>query len=383
MAGAGLDVHTDPGDFFLNGLLTKQGKGPATPDSFPFIIEYGYHFDSGLLGAFLAQHAESLGVERAFHKIESAGLSESGEITHLCCDNGELIAGDFFIDCTGFSSLLLQKTLGVNFESFEKNLFNDAAVVLPTQALSSVPVQTVSTAMSNGWCWQIPLTHRVGNGYVFSSSYQNPDEAELELRQHLGLLDADIEARHLKMKVGQAEKHWQKNCLALGLSQGFIEPLEATALHLVQISIETFIREFEKGDFTSQNQQQFNADIHERFEHVRNYIVAHYKLNTRDDTDYWRDNRDNLELSDSLLMLLEVWYKREDIEQEIYRQKIGAHFPVASWNCLLAGYGAFPELAKKQPGQGDLYTEKKIAQFLQGCSLNFVEHNELLTGLLD
>ena len=132
----------------------------------------------------------------------------------------------------------MQKTLGVKFESFKSNLFNDSAVVMPTPGDDSPSPETVSYAMSNGWCWKIPLTNRYGNGYVYSSDFLSADAAETELRTFLGTLDSDEPARHLKMNVGQLEKHWEKNCVGLGLSQGFIEPLEATALLLVQVAIE-------------------------------------------------------------------------------------------------------------------------------------------------
>jgi hypothetical protein len=173
------------------------------------------------------------------------------------------------------------------------------------------------------------------------------------------------------MKVGRLETHWANNCIGLGLSQGFIEPLEATALHLVQISLEFFMERFEQGGFSNKNRDEFNTKLAKRFDGVRDYIVAHYKLNTRNDSDYWRANRDNTNISDSLYQVLDVWYKCEDLTKEIERQQIGSYFDAMSWHCLLAGYGAFPPLAKNQPNKGDLYKEKKVQQFLHGCALNF------------
>ena len=173
------------------------------------------------------------------------------------------------------------------------------------------------------------------------------------------------------MKVGQVSEHWSHNCLALGLSQGFIEPLEATALHLVQTSVEIFMDHYEKGGFSDQYRAAYNQVIGERFERVRDYIVAHYKLNTRNDSEYWRANRNNDVLSESLLQLLDVWFRRGDLQQEIQRQKLDSHFGATSWHCLLAGYGAFPRLAAQQPNQGDLYKDNNLAQFFSGCLLNF------------
>lgn len=378
----GLDTHVKPEDFLLNGLLAKQNKGPIAPPNFPFRMEYGYHFDSHLLGEFLAEHAQNNGVTHRQAKVEKVDQHENGDIKALITDTGESINGDFFVDCSGFASVLMQKTLGVEFHSFKSNLFNDSAVVMPTPINSNdIPVETRATALSNGWAWKIPLTNRYGNGYVYSSDFIDSDAAELELRQHLGTLNDGQHCRHLSMRVGQLDKHWHKNCLGLGLSQGFIEPLEATALHLVQICIEMFITDYEKGQFGNQYEDNFNRLITERFDKVRDYIVAHYKLNTRNDSDYWRANRDNQNLSDSLLQILNVWYKREELGPEIDRQNLNTHFDTISWHCLLAGYGAFPPLAPNQPGKGDLYQDQNIAHFQEGCALNFVSHIDSLSAL--
>lgn len=374
----GLDVHTRPDDFFVNGVLAAQQKGPLAPDNFPFVMEYGYHFDSGLLGGYLSEVAVSRGVRHIQTKIVEVEQHEDGNIAALLSDSGERFDGDFFVDCTGFASVLMQKTLGVGFSSYKANLFNDSAVVMPTPSEQSLPVETVSHAMSSGWCWKIPLTHRFGNGYVYSSDFISDDAAETELREFLGTLESTDEARHLKMRVGQLDRHWEKNCIGLGLSQGFIEPLEATALLLVQVAIELFIRSFEKGDFGDKHKGEFNEKVHDRFERVRDYIVAHYKLNTRDDSEYWRANRENMNLSDSLRHILDVWYRRGDLGKEIQRQNIESHFGSMSWHCLLSGYGAFPRLADEQPNKGDLYEESNVRHLLSGCALNFRSHEDNL-----
>ena len=376
----GLDTHVKPEDFLINGVLAKQNKAPLTPDNFPFRMEYGYHFDSALLGNYLRDVAVGKGVNHINAVISDAALHPSGDISHLLTDKGN-IAGDFFVDCTGFSSTLLQQALGVKFNSYSENLFNDSAVVLPTQVQENIQVETQSTALSNGWCWTIPLQNRTGNGYVYSASHLSKDKAEEELRRHLGLETSDVEARHLKMKVGQVARHWQKNCLALGLSQGFIEPLEATALHLVQICIEYFSDTFEKSGFSINASSKYNSFAKERFDRVRDYIVAHYKLNTRDDSDYWRDNRNNMVLSDSLKSIISTWFNREDLPNEIKRQNIGMHWDSVSWHCLFAGYGAFPPLEKNQPGRGDLYKDQKVERFIRGCALNFKHNNDVLKEL--
>lgn len=377
----GLDTNVNPEEFLLNGVLAKQGKGPLAPEHFPMIMEYGYHFDSHLLGQFLAQHAETLDVEHIQAKVSSVKQHANGDIAALITENGDEIDADFFVDCSGFASVLMQKTLNVKFNSFKQNLFNDSAVVMPTPMQEVIPVETRATALSNGWAWKIPLTNRFGNGYVYSSDFINQDQAETELRRHIGTENDPQSCRHLKMRVGQLEKHWANNCLGLGLSQGFIEPLEATALHLVQVCIEMFMGDFEKGQFSHRHQAEFNQKIAERFERVRDYIVAHYKVNTRDDSDYWRANRDNSHLSESLIQILNVWYKREDLGAEIDRQKLNTHFDTISWHCLLAGYGAFPPIANNQPGTGDHFIENGIEEFNRRCSLNFSSHQHNLDSL--
>lgn len=377
----GLDTHTVPEDFLINGVLAKLNKGPHTPENFPFRIQYGYHFDSGLLGQFLCNLGIQRGVTHLSNNIADVTLDPDGNIASLKCTDESEIKGDLFIDCTGFKGLLIQKTLGVKFNSYKDNLFNDSAVVMPTEISTNIPCETDATALSTGWCWKIPLQNRFGNGYVYSSSYITSEEAENEFRTHIGMLESEDECRHLKMKVGQVDKHWQKNCLALGLSQGFIEPLEATALHLVQICTEMFIEKFTEGGYTPEHRDDYNTFAKLRFDKVRDYIVAHYKLNTRDDSDYWRDNRNNNHLSPSLLQVLDKWFKCEDLSAEIRRQNIGMHWDTISWHCLLAGYGAFPPVAANQPGEGDHYLEQDIAAFLRGCSLNFSTHAENLNSL--
>ncbi|MDN3638224.1 tryptophan 7-halogenase [Simiduia curdlanivorans] len=378
----GLDTHTQPDDFFLNGALAAYNKGPKTPENFPFKMEYGYHFDSHKLGNFLSTLAVDNGVKHISAHVKSITKNDVGDIQSIALDNESHIHGDFFVDCTGFSSLLMEKSLGVGFRSFANNLFNDSAVVLPTPTAETIPSETTSTALSAGWAWKIPLAHRIGHGYVYSSSHIDADSAECELRKHLNCTSDNIEARHLKMRVGQLEKHWDKNCLAIGLSQGFIEPLEATALHLVQISIELFLSMFDKDRCNRQQRENYNNSISTRFERTRDYIVAHYKLNTRSDSNYWIENRENRNISDSLAQLLSTWFNKDDLCAEIARQDISTHFTSLSWHALLAGYGSFPDLAPNQPRQGDLYIDQKIQQFLQRCSLNFSSHEENLR-LLD
>ncbi len=374
----GLDTKVTPADFFINSVLAEQRRLPHQPDHFPFEIEYGYHFDSYLLGEFLAKNAVKLGVKRHQKTIDEVKQNSDGNIASLVFSDNSSLEADFFIDCTGFRALLIGKTLNTEFESFAENLFNDSAVVFPTKAFEQPPLETKATALSAGWAWQIPLQNRTGNGYVYSSRYISEQQAESELRKHLGL-DENAQARHLKMRVGQRKQHWNKNCVALGLAQGFIEPLEATALHLVQATCEYFaddvIQNFSESarqtGFCAQGQTRFNHFIHDKFERVRDYIVAHYKLNTRNDSQYWVDNRNNDKLSQPLFEILNAWYTQQDMVQFIKQQKTPSHFDANSWNAMFAGYGVFPALAPNQPGTGDHYIEQDVGNFLDRCASNY------------
>lgn len=374
----GHNVDPHPDQFFLSTLLANQSISPKTKPGFPLTLNYGYHFDSGLLGNFLKQHAIQQGVQHKPAKVTEAKMHLDGSIKSLISDSGQEIAGDIFIDCSGFNSLLMQKTLGVKFRSFEENLFNDAAVAIPSKSATPTACQTRSIAMPCGWRWEIPLTNRIGNGYVYSSRYLDSTEAEAQLRLSLNLVDSDLTAKHLKMNVGQVEKHWHKNCVSIGLSQGFIEPLEATALHLVQETIDGFISAFEAGEFSTTHQQEFNQRIRARFEGVRDYIVCHYKTNSRTDTAYWQDNRNNLHLSDSLRAILDCWDKGGDLTEEINRQKIAAYYPAVSWHCLLAGVGRFTPLGVTKAATHEVNVND-IRHFIQQCAQGFISHKQALT----
>jgi tryptophan 6-halogenase len=293
----GRDVWAHPDRFFLPTHLAARRLGPVPDAGFPHDVAYGYHFDAHLVGQVLRDHALGvLCVRHVERTVSDVALAQDGSVSHLIADEGERIEADFFVDCSGFRGAILQQALGESFLTFGDNLFNDAAIAMPTSNDSGVvPCETRATALEAGWAWRIPLTNRAGNGYVYSSAHKSADEAETELRRHLGLLDSDTPARHLKMNVGRVERSWVKNCLAVGLSQGFIEPLEATALHIVQATVEGFIEAYDAG-----NTDTFNRTIGARYDGVRDYVVAHYKMNQRSDTDYWRDNAANQNLSDSL-----------------------------------------------------------------------------------
>jgi len=374
----GHEVDAHPNHYFLSAYLAAQGLSPKSRGQQKLSTNYAYHFDSVLLGQYLAKLAINKGVKHIQGRCDSALNHPNGEIKCLVTDSGQQLEAEVFIDCSGFRSVLLQQHLNAQFCSYQNVLFNDAAVAIPSAATQHPSSQTVSQAMHAGWAWDIPLTSRVGNGYVYSSQFISRDQAEQELRIKLGMQDSNVDARHLKMKIGRVQQHWLKNCLAVGLSQGFIEPLEATALHLVQHTIESFVSAFIAGGLTQQHQGQFNQRINARFDGIRDYIVCHYKVNSRQDSQYWLANQHNTSISDSLRHILECWDKGADITAEINRQQIAEYYPAISWHCLLAGYGKF------EPSTGLFQSDKqqaefaKIQRFIQRCAEEFLPHQQAL-----
>lgn len=380
----GVDLDGHPDNFFLAAELIRQNLAPIASENFPFEINYGYHFDSGLLGVFLAKVASRKGVRYLQAKVVDVELDGYGNINALRTEDGQKLHADFYVDATGFRSQLFQQALKVPFISAAESLFNDSAVVFPTEQSGEIMPQTMATALKYGWAWKIPLTNRHGNGYVYSSRFCDADKAETEMRQHLGLLDSDVQARHLSFKVGRTAVHWAKNCLAVGLSQGFIEPLEATALDMVQETVVRFIEAYIKGQYTNQYQDEFNARINARFDAVRDYIVCHYRITSRTDTDYWVECGRNEKISPSLHSILTTWMAGKNITDELERQKLDVYFPNVSWNCLLAGKGIYPVQAQLRPGNelAHKYSMSHMQKYLRGCALNFKPHNQQLQMLI-
>jgi hypothetical protein len=379
----GADVHAHPDRFFIAARLAQERRAPKARDNFPFDIWHGYHFDATLLGKFLHHKAVERGVSYRSCHVTHAELDAQGSIASIHTREGESISADLFVDCSGFAGLLIDKSLKTPFVSFASNLFNDAAVAMPSPLDGQIPSETVSTALKNGWAWKIPLTSRYGNGYVYSTQFCSADEAETELRERLGLLDADVPARHLKMKIGRVTKHWNRNCLAVGLSQGFIEPLEATALLFIQQTAATFVEFLEQGDLGEEAHERFNQRVNEHFEGTRDYIVTHYKTNSRRDTEYWRANATNLNLSDSLKQLLSLWMAGKSIQPAVRQQVIGKGYPVFSWYSIMAGMGVFPEAHDLRPptAKEARYSMAEIDNLLERSCGNYPDHRDALAAI--
>jgi hypothetical protein len=379
----GADVHAHPDRFFIAARLASARLAPKPAESFPFDIWHGYHFDAALLGQFLHNKALERGVRYRSCHVTHATLDEQGAIASVVTREGEAIRADLYVDCSGFKGLLIEQALNTPFVSFAENLFNDAAVALPTPLEGSIPCETVSTALRHGWAWKIPLTNRYGNGYVYSSRFCSASDAEHELRQHLGLLDSEAAARHLKMRVGRVTQAWNKNCLANGLAQGFIEPLEATALMFVQRTAMIFAEFLEQGDLGPAAHERFNQLINELYEGTRDYVVTHYKTNTRVDTDYWRENAANPKISDALKQLYSLWMSGKSLVPGVRAQTLGKGYLVVSWYSILAGMGIFPDSRSLRPPTAAeaRYNMAEIDDLLERSAANYRDHRAVLEDI--
>ncbi|WP_143869772.1 tryptophan halogenase family protein [Catenovulum sediminis] len=368
----GMDVYANPNDYFLTAKLARENKRPIAQESFPFEINYAYHFNSGKLAEFLRKRAIQKGVVHLQAEVVECELLVNGDIAKLILDSGQAIAADIFFDCSGMSSALIQKTLNVEFSSYDRLLFNDSAVVAQScKTNQNIGTQTISTGMKAGWKWQIPLTTRIGNGYVYSSQYISDEAATTEFINSINT-DLNAETKLLKFKLGRVNEHWCKNCVAVGLSQGFIEPLEATALFLIQQTVGKFIDYWQKGDETTKYQSNFNQEVNYEFDGIRDYVALHYKLNSRQDHSYWRDSRSGWEhMSDRVLQLVDCWKSGKSITQTIRELKLDQHYPVSSWYTIFAGHGFFPAVGNHTNIQKHKYDMDKLADFIRRSSLNF------------
>ena len=375
---AGRDVPAHPDPFFLPTRIARDDLAPLAPPNFPFSVSYGYHFDAHLIGAFLRDVGTGRGIEHVDVRIASVELDDQGDVNALVAEDGRRFEADFFVDASGFRATIIEGALKEPHRSFGENLFNDRAVVTPTPwPADGIQACTRSIAKSAGWIWNIPLTNRVGNGYVCSSRYIDPDDAAAELRAHLGQSE-DTEVRHLEMRCGRVERSWVRNCLAVGLAQGFLEPLEATALHIVLGTVNAFLQAWDTS-----GRDPFNAAIARRYEGIRDYLVCHYRTAQRRDTEYWRAATTNNALTDSLKGVITAWFTANDLEQEVMRQDIAGYYPPMSWHCMLAGYGNFPDPKLLKPAGPDVapIDMEEIERFVSGCAMNFPPLSEALERL--
>lgn len=356
------------------GLAPKQ---ISTPE-FGAVLNYGYHLDAGKFSPFLHKHCvEKLGVEYVSANVCAVNAQDNGDIKSVSTDRQGEITGDLFIDCTGLSSLLIGKHYAVPFVSQKSVLFNDTALAVQIpyiEGQDAIASHTLSTAQTNGWIWDIGLQSRRGVGHVFSSAHTTDELAERELRNYVAAAVGDtlaetLSPRKITFNPGHRKVFWHKNCVAIGLSAGFIEPLEATALVLIEQSAKIIAEQFPANrqvmDIVA---KRLNTTLSHHWEKIIDFLKLHYVLTQRRDTEYWRDNCQATSIPDSLKELLELWRVQSPwLHDEVRREEM---FPSASYQYVyygMKGATASPVGNAKARDLQDKNTRKAESLFIENA----------------
>lgn len=327
-------------DYSLLCQAARKGKfsRPQPVQNSPLAnIPYAFHFDATLYAKYLREFSEQRGVKRIEGRVKDVFTRNSdGFIDSLLLEDGQRIDGDLFIDCSGFKGLLIEETLKTGYEDWGHWLPCDRAVAMPCKAAKENYPYTVSTAQDAGWTWRIPLQHRVGNGYVYPSRFVTDEQA-------LDTLTSQMEneplnkPNFLRWQTGRRKQMWNKNVVAIGLSAGFIEPLESTGLHLIQTAISRLMGFFPHQGFNQIDIDVFNRQTQTEMEQIRDFIILHYKLTEREDTEFWRYVK-NMDVPDSLASKLELYASNGRIFREDNEL-----FDETSWLAVMHGQGLTPQ----------------------------------------
>lgn len=306
---------------------------------------YAYHFDASLLARFLEGYGTERGVKQIHDEVQDVVLAEDGSIDHLVTRQNGNLRADLYVDCTGFRGLLINQALKEPFVSFSESLLCDRAIALqiPVDIQSQgINPYTSATALSSGWVWNIPLYGRVGTGYVYSSAFTSPEDAEAEFRRHLGPAAASVPANHIRMRIGRNQNSWVKNCVAIGLSSGFVEPLESTGIFFIQHGIEELIHHFPHGNGNPDEEsiRSYNRNVAECIDGVRHFLTLHYRASDRRDTEFWRATQ-NTVLPAELSERMNLWKKRLPNAKSINPYYHG--FESYSYSVMLLGLNHQPE----------------------------------------
>ncbi|MFN3668186.1 MAG: tryptophan halogenase family protein [Brevundimonas sp.] len=331
--------HPDNHRYIAEAEAMRLNRFMRTPQAAANMpkINYAFQFDASLYAAYLRRYAEARGVVRTEGRVVSVEQDAGdGALTSVTLADGAVVPGDFFIDCSGFRGLLIEGALKAGYDDWSRWLPCNRAVAVPSDRVEDPVPYTRSTAREAGWQWRIPLQHRTGNGYVFSDAFISEDQATEAL---LARLDGppQAEPRVLRFVSGRRKKGWVANCVALGLASGFLEPLESTSIHLIQAGISKLLALFPKRRLDQAMADRFNLEMDAQYESVRDFIIAHYKVSTRDDTAFWRYCRD-MAVPDSLTARLESFRTRGETfveNHELFRE--------TNWFPILYGQGLIPD----------------------------------------
>ena len=327
------------GDYCLTEIIARGGKF-AFPDTRvagepASYLRYAYHFDAALYAGFLRRYAEARGVTRIEGKVrEVIRAADSGDLTELRLESGQVVAGEFFFDCTGFRSLLLDKTLGVPWVDWRHWLPCDRALAVACHHTGAPRPFTRATARSAGWQWNIPTQRRTGNGHIYCSEFMGDDEAARALAEGLDASPIGT-PRAIRFATGHRRSFWENNCVAIGLSAGFLEPLESTSLYLIRQGISRFIALFPNKPMQPVFRDEYNRWMQKDFEQVRDLLVFHYYANQRDEP-FWRHCR-SMELPETLQRRLALFS-----EGGRFLRNEGELFPNASWVAVMLGQDVIP-----------------------------------------
>jgi tryptophan halogenase len=325
---------------------------------------HAYHFDAALYGKHLRKLAEERGVTRHEGRIAHVERDgESGFVTAVSLDDGRRLEADLFIDCSGFASLLLGKALAEPFDDWSRYIPSDRALAVPSKRPDG-PLRpyTQGIAHSVGWQWRIPLQHRTGNGHVFCSAFSSESEAEARLLATVEGETLDT-PRLIKFTTGRRQRSWVGNVVGLGLSSGFLEPLESTSIHFVQSSLERLVDLFPTRAMDPALRDTYNRHTADEWTNVRDFIVAHYHLSEREDSDFWRHVR-HMPIPDSLAHTIELWRARGILDVD------GGHlFQLGSWSSMLIGQRCLPGGVHALADRADpAYAPQQIRQIADECT---------------
>ena len=335
------EVNFPPlGDFSVAGVMARNmrfappsGEQASAKNAF----SYGFHFDAGLYAAYLRDYAMQRAVKRIEAMIVEVELHpDTGFIEAVLLRDGRRIEGDLFIDCSGFRGLLIEGALKAGYDDWSSQLPCNSALAVPCEKLEKLTPFTRSTAKTAGWQWRIPLQHRTGNGHVYCNSFISDDDAARVLLEGLDGAALD-QPRQLRFTTGRRRRSWVKNCVAIGLSAGFLEPLESTSLSLIETAVGTLIENFPDSDFRPELADEFNRQMSARYESVRDFIILHYKLTNRTDSEFWKYCA-HIAIPDSLQHQIDLF--RETGRVVIYDK---GGFMEPSFIAIMMGLGVTPK----------------------------------------